>query len=208
MAGIDELGTIVGDLKRQNDDSTRPQLGKGGDPITWLEIYSQNIEVENSNIFSDQCDINGSYLIWDHNGSNGFWDVGSWATQSTATGSPEFICSRLAESALHQYFTEEFDNTSYKDNSNTTADWNSTGSCVFIVGSETAQSLKTLGSDVRLGSFNRVTVNGVGSNLNFLDVYVSLNGGSFTKVNFGEETTFTSNLGSDVRWKLVLNTGT
>ena len=118
--GFDSFGEELGKLKQLHEDDTRPQLGKGGDPITWLEIYPQQLEIENHDIFIDQCDTVGSYLIWDHpDPTLHGWDNGSWATQSTAFGSPEFNCNRVLELKVHQYFTEDFTGTTKRDTGNT-----------------------------------------------------------------------------------------
>ncbi len=201
--GFESFGEELGKFKQLHEDDTRPQLGKGGDPITWLEIYSQELDIENIDMFIDKCDIVGSYLIWDHTGSNGQWDVGSWATQSTKFGSPEFNCSRFLELNIHQFFTEDFLTAANKDNA-TTASWDTTGSLVFESGSTIAQSKKVLGSDVQLGSINRITLSVEGSNTGTLSGSVTADGGTtWHVVDFGVEKTITTGLGSDIRWKIV-----
>lgn len=203
---VDELGAIIGDMKRLHDNSTRPQLGKGGDPITWIEIYDEEITIENIDLHIDKCTPQGSFLIWDHTGSplHGLWDVGSWATQRTATGSPEFDCVRFLELVYHQFFTEEFDNDALKDSGSTTAVWTNSGSATFTLGSTVAQSTKVLGSDFQIGSFNRATISITGSNTDVFTPFISLDGGeNFEEMVFGLEKTFASNTGSDVRWKII-----
>ena len=205
--GLDDLGTELGNLMRTSEDSTRPQLGKGGEPITWLEIYPQDLRCENINIFTDTAIINGSYLIWDHNGSNHLWDVGSWATQSTKYEEPEFQGRvRAEELKIHQFHLEDFKNTDNKDAPNTEGFWEDSGSLTLTTGSATAQSLKILGSDVRLGSFNRVKMSIYGSNLDNVVGSVSLDGGqNWEKIDFDVEKEFkTEYSGSDVRWRLAL----
>ncbi len=203
--GFDDFAEELGKLKQLHEDDTRPQLGKGGDPVTWLEIYDQRLSVENNDVFIDKCTPVGSYLIWDHPGSTwGSWDNGSWATQSTAGASPEFDCVRFKEFSIHQTYDEDFDDTTYKDTGVTTAVWSSVGSLNFEAGSTIAQSLKVLGSDVQLGSINRITLSIEGSNTSSLSGSVTADGGTtWHPVEFGFEKTITIGLGSDVRWRIV-----
>ena len=206
--GVDTFGAELGKLKRLHDDDTRPQLGKGGEPITWLEIYPQDSEIENVNILIGSATVVGSYLIWSHSGSPlyGLWDTGSWASQTTEWEEPEFNpLKRFNELKIHQFFLEDFTATTYRDAGNTEAEWSTEGSLLFMDGSTTAQSIKVLGSDIQVGSLNRVILNVYGSNIEDLVGSLTTNGANWLVVDIGLEKEFTTNLGSDVRWRLEYN---
>lgn len=122
------MGEYVGNERMRVED-TRAQLGRPDSSLSYLEIYNQEINLDNINIFITQNnpDLGSTFILGNPNADI----LGTDILGQVWTGS-----TRINEIRIYDSFTENFTGSEYNDSSFTTVSWTNTGSILFSKGQE------------------------------------------------------------------------
>jgi len=193
---MSEIGKIIGQDRRRLEIDDEAQIGPFGN-VSYFElptetIYIDPVSIRVENIYYDL----GSTFILGHPVAG--------VLGSSRLGRVETNRIRVGENKIFEDFTENFNDTAYLDNSNTTASGWGTGSIVFDTGS-IVQSLN-IGSDIKLSTtkINRVKMSVSGSNWFVTQGSVTTDGTNWFGLEYDVwKQLDAGSIGSEIMWKIV-----
>ncbi|MFW6173736.1 MAG: hypothetical protein ACOC5T_08330 [Elusimicrobiota bacterium] len=188
------IQTIEERLKRIEENDVRNQ-----DLLTELREFSDRIdtvEPRYRRIYTKAYTTADNTLIWD-NTDHGLWDTDNWATTANPDGFDDEVvefCQQYEDTYEENFIDEDF-----KNSTNTTASWSTTGSVTFTSG----QIAESLSVDYNNGTINSAKLTSTEESGSFT-YEMTADGTNWESVTSGTEHTF-SNTGTDLRWRATEN---